>query len=227
MNKEAIQTSEHIKPFVAGLSYGNKIWISSLPAATYIETLSHEIGHYLGTKLSFRQQVLTPDQVKRTRLPKNGNGSLFDLLLVIENCNSPTDSFALIDDFVIQSLSLFTKGQFDFKDIEVCRNVPQKKILKILDKNKNGIVTHKFSENGEMIPISCKEGRNIELPATATQRAVKKILENTIKEEYLFTWPKILYGNDRNSHSRARNIVDRAYRKTGIIIPSAVDIKNN
>jgi len=213
---------------IGGLIKNNDIYlVEGKTFISQLETLSHELGHHLGNTLSFKNGgVLTPDQVKATN-PQLSLGEKLIILIygntVIKNNKTVQRYFERI---FFKLMEIYTKNQMDFSIFNFHFNVPQEDINQLAKNgpNENGLM---FDQNDNPILSANRQNRNDELPAYATSHAILWLLENSLKlkDQKLYNIKiKYNYSFEKTPHYRALRIVDRAYEKTGWIIPSLVDI---
>lgn len=209
-----------------GLCIDKEIWIAPSTAVQYIKRLSHEIGHTFEDDLSFRNDVLTPDEVKKCVLRIKGFDKADKIYKKVKDTDTLLSSFDYLNDLVFNAVNEFTKGKFDPKKITIHTNVPEEEIKDII-RRAGGSITTIIGLDGEEIETNTKLGRNTELSAITTQYAVRTILQNTLDMfGYKVKWWQE-YETDAKSHYRAERIVKRAYQNKVWILPSIKDIKTS
>lgn len=207
------------------LSIGREIWITPSTPIYYFEKLTHEIGHTLAEedKLSFLTDVLSPDEVKNSKLllDPESTRALFDKL---RRDTLITESDKSLQNLVFDLVRLYTKGKFTPEKLAIHSGVKTETIDEIIT-NCGGAATSLISDKGEEIQTDTKYGRNVELSAITCQTACRQLLQNTFKANGItFIWRQDFDESEDPSHFRAAKIVNRAYQRQGWKLPSTEDL---
>lgn len=189
-----------------------------------ISVLAHELGHIIGTRLSFKAgEVLTPNEVKNTTIHFPQYVVMYLIGAYFQDEIEITDE---IIEFVAQILDVYTKGNIDCREIDVIPISAKELVELAMQSTSNTFVV----QDGDPAFLSTKLGRNEELAAIATAKAVETIIQNSspyilrILFKIFHLTNSSAYGKI-SSHSRANRIVQRAYRSKGWIIPSEKDLQ--
>lgn len=190
----------------------NEIAIPPTPPYLAIQHLAHEAGHILAKSLT-ADQVLTPDEVRKTRIELTTEEQVSLFLAALWGVA------VVVPDWVVQLTNklvvTYAKNNTSLEHAKIFP-VSKKEFSKIVKKLR--ISTIRVDENNVVHAISHREGRNEEIPAMATERAVLEILKNScpiILRVLLQVYEKAHAGIriPNTSHGRAKKIVDRMYKR--------------
>lgn len=216
---------------IAGLRVGKDIY---LPPNNFLSTAKnyfHEVGHVLGDEYSFQAglmpgeegDVLSIDEAKVTRIDLTPEEVSHIRKYLF------TGQEIVLDEIMIavinRILTTFAKGN----PIEKMFNVhfpTQAELEKMA--YECDIITSEKNEQGQLVAINSKTGRNTELSAYLVQFCCLQILENTLKHYYLMANGSRLRIETTFSpaHQRAQNIIAMAFRGERWRVPSMVDISS-
>ena len=221
--KESVSDDPEV--VISGFVQEKSVTIPPLNYINRMATYFHEAGHVLGDELSFlNRKVLTPDEVKKSKVDFSVKErfSLLKRLYLKEEKTFDTNELNLWN----RILDVFTKGNFDSSEMELyC--VPQE----VFDEEVGLISfssTFRRGSQGEVVPISSRQGRNRELSSCATTIGCLTILENSLAVSILGKKVldfEIAYPKMAGSHQRANNVVAKAYESVGWVIPSDLDLE--
>lgn len=218
----------HSNREISAVAKGNEIWLAStLDPINYFVSLTHEIGHNIGGSLSFKTgEVMTPDEVKKCTPVINNDDAVFvgDLLTFSAGEKTTYDTLQSVGT---QLLGIYTKGRFNPDSVIIHNNVDQDEITQLVQQA-GELSTGFVRENGEFVHKSNAKGRNLEIPAYTCEKACKTLLENMMKPYFPDFSIKTAFKGDpksKSSHQRAYDIAERAYERTGWILPSSKDLK--
>lgn len=206
---------------IEAMRLGDSIAIPPRKPLVFLERYFHEAGHIIGWNLSFKGlEVLTPDEAKIAKVENMDPETKAKVIAALRS-NKPGQEELLVD-FAKSVLQTYTKGNFDLSIIKVHYNFSEKKLVEIARRLQKKATTYIVLDDGQIKLTSSKKGRDDEIPSYATMRACIKIMENTLG------LPEIKYTVNRDaintSHGRAFVIVDEAYSRSGMILPSYLDM---
>lgn len=210
--RPSLPGSKEIEIQVGGaLTVDNKVLLPTLKPSKFLLNLWHELGHYIGKKLSFMNgQVLTPNEVKKTFINFDRK-TRFRLywLLILNNRPRPGLARHLLP-VAFQVIDVFSKGHFDPLEIKIVPDYPYNSLVKafVEDRQRHESSVYTVGYNGELVAVSSPSGRNQEIPAVAVEAGCNIILRNSLGLSHSFQPTSFDL-----SHERATNIVKRAYQK--------------
>lgn len=183
----------------------------------------HESGHIISNTLSFlNNNVLLPDEAKTTIIPLKPMEQFRVVRGIIFNKKEYMNQFE--EKLAKRILGVFTKGNYDFSKIKLVSldNEQLEKVKEHIALYDRQNVTYDIDNDGNVIPINTQIGVLRELPAYAVSKACMTILFNSISsKDFVFVYKE---GETRGSHAEAMKIVQKAYSRTGQVLPSSVDL---
>lgn len=200
------------------------------------KTAFHELGHAIGEELNFQKRdVLTPDEVKSTSVQLSHEEieyfqSIFhrtsDGEIEVADRIEKLDGVRL--ELILKILKAYSKNNIDLNNLIEVETPSIREVKQRIVDNYDRISTLEKSETGEIEAVSSREGRDDEMDSHAAEYACAAILTNTLRKYYFLKSHEYITIelSDSPSHRRAQKIVERAYARTGWILPSSKDIED-
>ncbi|MBI5151277.1 MAG: hypothetical protein HZA34_01755 [Candidatus Pacebacteria bacterium] len=218
-----------IRVEILGLTVGSSMYFPPLSAIELFISMLHEAGHVLAKKLSARnEEILTPDKVKGTVVifsDEEYRKLAWHFLFGWRLKEIPEVFFPVIR----RLLDFYAKGNFDVYSLKftMCNTEEFANLVK-----KHKIETIKRDSDGNIILTSTRKGRDIEIPAIATEEACLRLLMyeaskitriSAILSMILHITTTKATEYQKSSHGRAWKIVDRAYNSRRWVLPTDLD----
>ncbi len=213
---------------IYGLRQGNEVYLSTSSPLAFFDRYWHETGHVIGDQLSFQKdQVLSPDAILALDALNIEHAVGFnridtlELFKLIVEQNRPTVGISgRLKPVADKILSIYTRSNFDVSTIILHSDTSLERIEEIVKGDQ--VSTTEKNAGGELVAISSREGRNIEIPAYATESGCIIILEKLLSliERYVVIE---MIDPDAPSHSRALRLVTRSYGRPDMRLPSGKD----